>query len=83
MAEYSKYQATLGKKWAGIKITGLNGEKLSRWKYGLRFAIFFPCVFVLRETYGLSAIPFLTIFWTKKRQCFHDLVSNALVINKT
>jgi uncharacterized RDD family membrane protein YckC len=83
MAEFSKSKATLGKRMVGVMLTNMDGQKLSQWRYGLRFVVMIVSILALKPTYGLSAIAFLTIFFTKRRQTFYDLVSKALVVKKT
>ena len=82
-AEYSKSRATLGKRMVGIMLTNMDGQKLSQWRYLLRFVVMIASLLALKFTYGFSAIAFLTIFFTKKRQTFYDLVSKAVVVKKT
>jgi uncharacterized RDD family membrane protein YckC len=67
------YGATVGKKALGIRVVGVNGEKLSFWKV------------VLRETVGkiLSAIiiyiGFVMAAFTSKKQGLHDFIAGSTV----
>ncbi|WP_421940990.1 RDD family protein [Pedobacter sp.] len=72
-AEASKSQATIGKKLLNIKVTDLEGSRIS---IGISFVRNFSKI--------LSVIPFffgyLYSFLNKKNQCWHDIAANTLVI---
>ena len=73
LAEASKTQGTIGKKLLNIKVTDLNGNRISLGRSFLR-----NCAKVL------SVIPvffgYLYSFLNKKQQCWHDIAANTLVI---
>lgn len=73
--ESSGYQATLGKMVLGLKVTDLNGGRISIWKALGRYI----CKFI-------SAIIFLIGFmmagWTQRKQALHDLIMGTLVVVK-
>lgn len=69
----SPWQATLGKKLCGLKVTDYNGDRISIGRAtGRFFAGFLSAV--------LLCIGFLMIAWTARRQGLHDLMANTLVV---
>ena len=73
--ESSKYQGTLGKLALGLRVTDLDGKKITFWRASLRF--FFK--FFSRLLLGVG---FLMMLFTKKRQCLHDFLASAIVVKK-
>lgn len=73
--ESSAYQATPGKIALGIKVTGLDGKRISFLRaFGRHLARFLSeFVFCL----GYLIIPF-----TEKKQAFHDILAGTLVVKK-
>ena len=73
IAEASRAQATIGKKLLNIKVTDMEGSRLS---FGLSLVRNFSKI--------LSVIPvffgYLYSFLNKKNQCWHDIAANTLVI---
>ena len=73
LAEASKTQGTIGKKLLNIKVTDLNGNRISLGRSFLR-----------NSAKVLSVIPvffgYLYSFLNKKQQCWHDIAANTLVI---
>jgi uncharacterized RDD family membrane protein YckC len=71
--ESSPMQATLGKKICGLRVTDLNGERLS---FGRATGRFFARI--------VSSIPcmigYLFPFFTEKKQALHDMIAGTLVI---
>lgn len=59
--ESSNLQATFGKMILKLKVTNMDGNRISFWKASVRY-------------WGKVLIPFawVTIFFTKKKQWFHD-----------
>ncbi len=71
----SPTQGTLGKMALGIKITDLNGERISFGRAtGNHFAQYLSIF-----TYGIG---YLMIAWTKRKQALHDKISGCIVIEK-
>lgn len=72
-AESSVDQSTIGKRLLNIKVTDLMGNRLS-----------FPVALLRNISKVVSTAPFffgyLYSFLNKKQQCFHDVLSNTLVI---
>ncbi len=72
-AESSINQGTIGKRLLNIKVTDLMGNRLS-----------FPVALLRNISKVISTAPFffgyLYSFLNKKQQCFHDVLSNTLVI---
>jgi uncharacterized RDD family membrane protein YckC/Tfp pilus assembly major pilin PilA len=73
--ESSAWQATFGKRALGIKVTSLQGERISFWRATGRF-----------YAQGLSQLCFyigyLVAAFTKRRQALHDLLANTLVVKR-
>lgn len=69
----SQYQATLGKKWLGIKVVDTNGQRISIARgFGRYFASFL--------SYITLYIGFLMVFFTKRRQALHDKLAGTYVV---
>ena len=73
--ESSKKQATWGKQMMKIKVTDLNGEKISYTR-----AVFRDLGKLLSGI--IIFLGFFMMTWTKKKQTLHDLMSGCLVIKK-
>ncbi|WP_293313362.1 RDD family protein [Pedobacter sp. UBA5917] len=75
IAEASKSQATIGKKFLSIKVTDLEGSRIS---FGVSLIRNFSKI--------LSVIPvffgYLYSFLNRKNQCWHDIAANTLVIKE-
>jgi uncharacterized RDD family membrane protein YckC len=74
--ESSSKQGTIGKAVFGLKVTGLNGERISFWRAtGRHFGKL------------ISSVPlaggFVMAFFTKRRQALHDLMAGCLVLDTT
>ncbi|WP_293786759.1 RDD family protein [uncultured Pedobacter sp.] len=73
IAEATKNQATIGKKLLNIKVTDLEGSRVS---FGSSLARNLSKI--------MSVVPvffgYLYSFLNKKHQCWHDIVANTLVI---
>ena len=75
-AESSAWQATIGKKLFGLRVTDENGQRISFWRSLGRN------VSMLVSTLTLC-IGYLMCFWTEKKQCLHDKMASCLVIDDT
>ena len=73
--EASRAQGTLGKMLLGIKVTDLQGHKISFGKASGRFFAKFLSV-------AIMYIGFLMAGWTSRKQALHDMVSGCLVMKK-
>jgi uncharacterized RDD family membrane protein YckC len=71
--ESSAKQGTLGKMLLKIRVTDLNGQRLSFWRATARHFSKILSTFTL-------LIGFLMPAWTKKKQALHDKVSGCLVV---
>lgn len=74
-AESSPWQATVGKRILGIKVTDEHGNRISFWRsLGRRAAM------------AISSFTFLIGYmmcgWTARKQCLHDKIAGCLVVNK-
>lgn len=72
--ESSSAQATLGKQAMGIKVTDLNGRRLS---YGRALARFFGKALSTLIAY----IGFIMAAFTERKQALHDLLAGTLVVS--
>ncbi len=71
----SKMQATLGKKMLGLKVTDLNGNRITFWRaLGRYFAMSFLS--------GILLIGFILAAFTEKKQSLHDLIASTIVVKK-
>ena len=73
--ESSSKQATFGKLALGMKVTRLNGERISFLRASARF--FSKILSVL-----LFFIGFIMIAFTEKKQGLHDMISGVVIVNK-
>jgi len=74
LTESSEHQASLGKRAMGLKVTDLEGKRIS---FGQALGRSF-----LKEFFSISVLgwlTFLAILFTKKKQGVHDLMAGTLV----
>jgi uncharacterized RDD family membrane protein YckC len=74
ICESSAWQASVGKLAVGIRVTDLEGQRISFWRALGRYAAKVLSWFIL-------AIGFLMIGWTRRKQGLHDMLANTLVLN--
>lgn len=75
-AESSPWQATVGKKLMGLKVTDIYGRRISFWRaLGRRVGMI-----VSGLTLGIG---YLMCIWTAKKQCLHDKMASCLVVDET
>jgi uncharacterized RDD family membrane protein YckC len=75
LMESSPKQATLGKMALGLKVTDLQGERLSFARATGRFFGKFVSELIL-------FVGFMMAGWTEKKQALHDIMAGALVVKK-
>lgn len=75
LMESSKYQATLGKMALGIKVTDMNGERISFGKALLRAVGRILSQIIMFIGYIIAA-------FTEKKQALHDMIAGTLVLKK-
>ena len=73
VAESSKWQATIGKKMVGLKVTGEIGERISFGKANGRYWSKILSTLIL-------GVGFLMVAFTEKKQGLHDKIAGTLVI---
>ncbi len=73
ICESSAWQATLGKKWLGLKIVDMRGNRIGFWRGIGRYLGKFLSSAILD-------IGFLMILWTDKRQGLHDKLAETLIV---
>ncbi len=73
IADSSKTQGTIGKKLIDIKVTDLNGERIS---FGTSLARNFAKIISTLTLF----IGYIYSFFNKKQQCLHDVMAGTLVI---
>ena len=73
--ESSKYEGTLGKKAMGLRVTDMNGNRIS---FGRASGRFFGKL-ITGMTMGIG---YAMAGFTEKRQCLHDMIAGCLVVKK-
>lgn len=73
--EASKWQATLGKKLVGLKVTTLSGQRIG-------FGRAFGRLLVKALLSPILMIGYIMAAFTEKKQALHDLVASTLVVQK-
>ncbi len=73
LMESSSYQATLGKRALGLKVTGLAGERIT---FGTATIRYFSKILSAL----LLHIGFIMAAFTQKKQALHDMIASCLVI---
>ncbi len=77
LMESSSLQATLGKLAVGIRVTDMDGQRLSIGRSAGRNA-----VRLLNMVTGIIPfIAYLAVAWTQRKQGLHDLLAKALVLD--
>ena len=75
LLESSRKQATLGKMVMRIKVTTVNGGRVSFWRASGR-------LFAKLLSVAVLYIGFIMVAFTKRKQGLHDLIAGCLVVNK-
>lgn len=74
--ESSSWQATIGKKIFGLKVTDSEGNRISFLRaFGRYFGMFI--------SWMIFGIGILMCLWTEKKQCLHDQMAGCLVLDTT
>ena len=73
--ESSRWQATVGKRVCRLRVTRLDGQRISLPRAVGRYFAKFLSAFIL-------CIGFLMIAWTRRKQGLHDLVADTLVVRR-
>ncbi|MEL7626924.1 MAG: RDD family protein [Anaerolineaceae bacterium] len=73
LQESSSYQATLGKRLLGIKVTDLSGARISFGKAAVRYLAKILSALILFFGFIMAA-------FTEKKQALHDMIAGTLVI---
>ena len=73
LLESSRWQATVGKRVCHLRVTGLDGGRISPWRALGRYAGKFVSAFIL-------GIGFMMAGWTARKQALHDLMAETLVV---
>lgn len=72
--ESSAWQATIGKKIMGLKVTDVYGRRISFWRsLGRNLGMIISGIILF--------IGYLMCFWTQKKQCLHDKMAGCLVVD--
>jgi uncharacterized RDD family membrane protein YckC len=74
--ECSKKQATLGKMIVGIKVTTLDGQRISFTTSALRFIVY------LITGMLANGVLFIIGAFTDRKQCLHDMAVKTIVVKK-
>lgn len=75
LLESSKWQATVGKKLIGLKVTDETGSRIG---FGRANARFWSKII----SFMFFFIGFIMIAFTQKKQGLHDLIARTLVVRK-
>jgi len=75
LLESSKWQATIGKKLIGLKVTDENGERIN---FGRANARYWSKI-ISGMTLGIG---FIMAGFTEKKQALHDIIARTLVVRK-
>jgi uncharacterized RDD family membrane protein YckC len=75
LMESSKTQATLGKMALGLRVTDLEGRRIS---FGKATGRHFGKI----VSWIILAIGFMMAGWTEKKQALHDIMAGTLVVKK-
>ncbi|HAV23348.1 MAG: hypothetical protein A2X67_11580 [Ignavibacteria bacterium GWA2_55_11] len=75
LMESSKNQGTLGKMALGIKVTDLQGNRITFGRATGRYFAKFISAMVLMIGYIIAG-------FTEKKQALHDIIASCLVVNK-
>lgn len=73
LLESSRWQATIGKRICGLRVTRLDGRRISLPRAVGRYLGKFVSALIL-------GIGFLMIAWTRRKQALHDLMADTLVV---
>lgn len=71
--EASPWQATLGKRLLGIRVTDMDGGRISGWRAAGRHFAKLISAFVLLIGFFMAA-------FTEKKQGLHDMIAGCLVV---
>ncbi len=75
VSESSMWQATLGKKMLGLKVTDMNGNKIGFGKANGRYWSKIISAIIL-------LLGFIMVAFTAKKQGLHDIIAGTLVMKK-
>ena len=75
--ECSKWQATPGKIAVGLRVTDLQGNRLSVGRSVVRNAV----RLINAATALIPFVAYMAVIWTQRKQGLHDLVAKTLVLN--
>ncbi|MBI3234123.1 MAG: RDD family protein [Bacteroidetes bacterium] len=75
LMESSSYQATIGKRALGIRVTDMNGERISFGRASGRYFGKMVSAITLLIGYIMAA-------FTEKKQALHDIISGCLVVKQ-
>ncbi len=75
LMETSTYQGSVGKIICGIKVTDMNGQRIS---FGRATGRYFGKIL----SSLLLCIGYLMCIWTEQKQCLHDRMSGCLLFRK-
>ena len=74
VSESSAWQATIGKLALGIRVTDLDGARISFPRALGRY----PAKYLSAVIFGIG---FLMVAWTRRKQGLHDMIAGTLVLN--
>lgn len=71
--ESSEWQATLGKKWCGLRVCDFQGERLTLLKASIRYVGRFISA-------GACWVGYFMAAFTQKKQALHDIIAGTVVV---
>lgn len=75
LMESSRWQATVGKRVCQLRVTGLDGSRISQGRaLGRNLGKYLSAL--------ILCIGFLMVAWTRRKQGLHDLLAETLVVRK-
>jgi len=75
LMECSRFQGTVGKRIVGIKVTDLDGHRISLGRAILRYL-------ARLLSMGSFYVGFLIAAFTERKQALHDIITKCLVVNR-
>jgi uncharacterized RDD family membrane protein YckC len=76
--ESSAKQATIGKRFIGLRVTDLKGRRVSFKRASIRYFVSWATD---RMPWGLGFLDIITVAFTERKQAVHDFVAETLVMS--
>lgn len=76
LQESGPHQATLGKRLCGLRVTDMQGRRISFFRATVRYFMKFVSA-------AIMMIGFIMAAFTERHQTLHDIIADTLVLKKT